>query len=383
MSGRRDVTKIVGRLPLLMVAMGLALGAATAQASPSAPLAPRAASGPKPFLAQVEPPSAGPLSVREVAQRIRPAVVQIVSQLGTRSFDLLTGMSIADTGIGSGVLIDSEGHILTNQHVVAGAQALTVALADGRTFDGRLVGADADTDVAVVQISGPNLPQAPLGDSSQLGVGDWVVAIGNALGLPGGPTVTAGVVSALGRTVEEPSAQLGLPGPRLYDLIQTDAAINPGNSGGPLVNLNAEVVGVSTLIAGSDQQGNPVQGIGFAIAINTVKPIAQELIATGRVVRPSLGIAYAWAGPADAQQLAGVATPGVLVVRVQPGSPAAQVGLQRGDLITEVDGQPLQDESALPRRLQAHRPGDVLQLTVVRNRVPSTMLVTLVARSPS
>jgi S1-C subfamily serine protease len=149
------------------------------------------------------------------------------------------------------------------------------------------------------------------------------------------------------------------------------------------VNLNAEVVGVSTLIAGSDQQGNPVQGIGFAIAINTVKPIAQELIATGRVVHASLGVTYAWAGPADAQQLAGVATPGALVLRVQPGSPAAQVGLQRGDLITQIDGQPLRDESALLRQLQAHRPGDVLQLTVVRNRVPTTMQVPLTARPSS
>jgi S1-C subfamily serine protease len=360
---------------LLLAALSVTLGLAAAGPSASAQ-----AEGP---VAQVAAPNAGPLTVREVAERIRPAVVQIVSQLATRTLDLVTGMTFQDTGIGSGVIINSAGYILTNQHVVAGARTLTVALPDGRTFDGRLIGADPDTDVAVVQISGENLPQAPLGDSSQLAVGDWVVAIGNALGLPGGPTVTAGVVSALGRTIQEPSGTTGQPGPLLYDLIQTDAAINPGNSGGPLVNLRGEVVGISTLVAGSTDTGNAVQGIGFGIAINTVKPVAQELIATGRVVRASLGIAYAWAGPADAQQLAGSATPGAVVLVVPPGSPGAQAGLRRGDLITEVDGQPLRDESTLSRQLQAHQPGDVLPLTVVRNRVPTPIQVVLGARSSS
>jgi S1-C subfamily serine protease len=357
-------------IALLMV-LGLALGMTVMQPLPRA-----LAAAPT---AQVEPPTGGPLTVREVAERIRPAVVQIVSQSATRSLDLLTGQIFQSTGLGSGVILDSAGHILTNQHVVAGARSLTVALPDGRTFDGRVVGADTDTDVAVVQITADNLPQAPLGDSDQLAVGDWIVAIGNALGLPGGPTVTAGVVSALGRTVQEPTAS-GQPGTRLHDLIQTDAAINPGNSGGPLVNLRGEVIGISTLVADS-AGGSNVQGIGFGIAINTVKPVAQEIIATGRVMRVSLGIAYAWAGPADALQLTGTATPGAVVVAVPPGTPGADAGLRAGDLITEADGQPLQDESTLPRRLNAHQPGDVLQLTVIRNRVPTPVQVTLRARA--
>jgi S1-C subfamily serine protease len=334
-------------------------------------------------VAQGDVPGGGPLTVREVAERARPAVVQIVTQLNTLSLDLFTGTATPDMGIGSGVIIDSAGYILTNQHVIAGARTLTVALPDGRTFDGRLVGADQDTDLAVVQISGENLPVAPLGDSSQLAIGDWVVAIGHALGLPGGPTVTAGVVSALGRTVLEPISATGQPGPRLYDLIQTDAAINQGNSGGPLLNLRGEVVGISTLVVGSSDQTNSVQGIGFGIAINTVKPVAQEIIATGRVVRATLGIAYAWAGPADARQLAGSATPGVLVLLVPPGTPGAQAGLRRGDLITEIAGQPLQDESTLARQLHARRPGDVLPLTVVRNRAPTPVQVVLGARASS
>jgi S1-C subfamily serine protease len=379
MRGRRDQVRVLGRWVCLLLAVGLAWQVAWAQAPRAGAAETATAPGAEGRAAQVAFPGGLP-PVREVAERVRPAVVQIVARLATRTIDLFTGTVIPDTGIGSGVLFDSAGYILTNQHVVAGAQALLVALPDGRTFEGRLVGADPETDIAVVKIDGPNLPQAPLGDSSQLRVGDWVVAIGNALGLPGGPTVTVGVVSALGRTVTEPPDATGLPGPLLFDLIQTDAAINPGNSGGPLVNLNAEVVGINTLIASADEQGNPVQGIGFAIAINTVKPIAQELIATGRVLRGWLGIAYTWAGLVDALQLAGAPTPGVVVLRVQPGSPAALAGLQRGDLITQVNGQPLQDESSFPKQLQARRPGDVLQLTVVRNRTPRSIQVTLAPR---
>jgi S1-C subfamily serine protease len=359
----------------LCAALGLALLLAAAQPSIRA--------GAEAPVAQGTLPGEGPLTVREVAERARPAVVQIVTQLNTRSLDLMTGLAVENTGLGSGVIIDSAGHILTNQHVVAGARTLTVALPDGRTFDGRLVGADADTDIAVVQISGENLPVAPLGDSSQLAVGEWLVAIGNALGLPGGPTVTAGVVSALGRTVLEPASATGQPGPRLYDLIQTDAAINQGNSGGPLLNLRGEVVGISTLVVGSSDQAGSVQGIGFGIAIDTVKPVAQEIIATGRVVRATIGIAYGWAGTGDAQLLTGSATPGMLVLLVPPGTPGAQAGLRRGDLITEVDAQPLRDESMLARQLHARRPGDTLRLTVVRNRVPTPIQVVLGARAPS
>ncbi len=371
---RSQQPRRIHQLAPLLVGLGLALSLIAGWPALPARAAP---------VAQALPPNAGPLTVREVAERIRPAVVQIVSQLASRSLDLFTGTTVQDTGIGSGVIIDPAGYILTNQHVVAGAQTLTVTLADGRTFPGRLVGADADTDIAVVQISGENLPVAPLGDSSQLAVGDWLVAIGNALALPGGPTVTSGVVSALARTNLEPASATGQPGPRLYDLIQTDAAINPGNSGGPLVNLRGEVVGISTLVVGSSEQGSAVQGIGFGIAINTVKPVAQELIATGRVVRATLGIAYAWAGPADAQRLAGSTTAGMLVLLVPPGTPGALAGLQRGDLIVEIDGQPLADESTLARQLHAHQPGDLLPLTVVRNRALVPIQVVLGARAPS
>src|SRR5579884_2323069 len=196
-------------------------------------------------------PTGQGFSVHDVVERVRPAVVQIVTQQGVTQIDPIFGIRRqgVEEGIGSGIIYDQQGHILTNNHVVANANQMSVALPDGRTFDGRLVGADPDTDLAVIQIQGDNLPVAQLGHSSQLAVGDGVVAIGNALGLPGGPTVTAGVVSALGRVVQEPSDDqqggggggLGLGngqssqgGALLYDVIQTDAAINPGNSGGPL-----------------------------------------------------------------------------------------------------------------------------------------------------
>src|SRR5579871_3292480 len=266
-------------------------------------------------------------SVRQVAQMATPAVVQITNQ--QVSFDRFSGAVQVPAGVGSGVIYDNQGHILTNNHVVSGASGLQVSLPDGRAFSARLVGADAQTDLAVVQIQGDNLPIAQLGDSTQLQVGDWVVAIGNALALPGGPTVTAGVVSALGRTVQEPGDQSSSPlstqssaGPFLFDAIQTDASINPGNSGGPLMNLAGQVVGINTLVAAQAEPGVPAQGIGFAIAIATAKPIADQLVANGRVAHPFIGISYVALNPSIASQLGvSTSTKGVVVAQVVARSP--------------------------------------------------------------
>ncbi|MDA8216009.1 MAG: trypsin-like peptidase domain-containing protein, partial [Dehalococcoidales bacterium] len=271
------------------------------QASPTA-AAPTATSGtvaqaqntPAPTATSNNQPATSPdtgfqNSISQVAKDVKPAVVQITNQQ-----EVQTSQSnqpyVVPAGVGSGVIYDDQGHILTNAHVVEGANQLLVSLPDGRSFEGKLIGSDAQTDLAVVKIDGSNLPVAKLGDSTQLQVGDWLVAIGNALALPGGPTVTAGVVSALGRTVQEPADQSGTPGPFLFDVIQTDAPINPGNSGGPLVNLNGQVIGINTLVAGQAETGVQAQGIGFAIAISTAKPIADELVANGKVVHPYLGI---------------------------------------------------------------------------------------------
>jgi S1-C subfamily serine protease len=200
-------------------------------------------------------------AIREVAQKVKPAVVQITNE--QTQVDMFTQQPFTvPAGVGSGVIYDSQGHILTNDHVVAGAQTLLVSLPDGRSFQAKLIGADPLTDLAVLQISGSNLPVAEIGDSSQLQVGDWVVAIGNALALPGGPTVSAGVVSALGRTVQEPGSNSTGNGPFLFDVIQTDAPINPGNSGGPLVNLAGQVIGLNTLVAGQAEPGCRPRGSG-------------------------------------------------------------------------------------------------------------------------
>ena len=317
-------------------------------------------------------------SVRTVAERVKPAVVQITSQqqpLG--SFD----QAVPQTGVGSGVIYDPVGLILTNNHVVAGAQTLTVALSDGRSFSARTVGADPQTDLAVVQIQGANLPVAKLGDSGQLHVGDWVVAIGNALALPGGPTVTSGVASALGRSVQEPAdQQTGAAGPYLYDLIQTDAAINPGNSGGALANLQGEVVGINTLVAGMAESGVQAQGIGFAIAMNSAKPIAQQLVSTGKAVHPFVGIQYTGLTPSIARQLGIQDGQGIVATRVVPGSPAAQAGLKQYDVIREIDGQKIIDESTLGRVLNSRKPGDTVTLTVQRGNQTLQVKVTLSER---
>jgi S1-C subfamily serine protease len=314
-------------------------------------------------------------TIRLVAEQVKPAVVQVTNdQAGSGS---LSQTSEIPVGVGSGIIYDSAGHILTNNHVVEGANQIVVTLTDGRTFTAKLLGRDARTDLAVIQISGSNLPVAQLGDSTQMRVGDWVVAIGNALALSGGPTVTAGVVSAVDRSIQEPATAQGTAGPFLFGLIQTDAPINPGNSGGPLVNLDGQVIGINTLGGGSTSQGTTTYGIGFAISIATAKPIADQLVATGQVIHPYLGISYVPLNPALSAQN-GISVPyGAYVTSVVSGSPAAQAGLQADDVITAIDGAPLQNDSDLAQILSGDKPGDTVTLTVLRGNQTLTIKLTL------
>ncbi len=315
-------------------------------------------------------------AIRDVAQKVRPAVVQVTNeQVQIGGFNQ---PFTVPAGVGSGVIYDNQGHILTNDHVIEGAQRLTVSLPDGRNFKARLVGRDPQTDLAVLQISGDKLPVASLGSSRRLQVGDWVVAIGNALALPGGPTVSHGVVSALGRSVQEPGSTNGqTAGPYLFDLIQTDAPINPGNSGGPLIDLNGNVVGINTLVAGQAEPGVQAQGIGFAIAIDTAKPIADQHVSTGHVIHPYLGLSYVPLNPSIAAQIGIQQTQGVVVADVSPGSPASQAGLQPYDVITAIDNTPLRSDSDLAQFVNQHKPGDVLSLSVIRNNQNMTAKLTL------
>jgi S1-C subfamily serine protease len=321
------------------------------------------------------------LSVRQVTEMVKPAVVQVSNlqkatnpfgaRAGRQGSNGSTGTDPVEAGVGSGIIYDKAGYILTNHHVVDGADALLVTLPDGRAFPATIVGQDMMTDLAVIKVDskGADLPVAVLGDSNSLHVGDGLVAIGNALALPGGPTVTSGVVSALDRSVAEPSSQgangAATAGPTLYGLIQTDAAINPGNSGGPLVDLQGQVVGINTLGAGQAEPGVQAQGIGFAISINQAKQIAQELVANGKVSHAFLGISYQPLTPAIATQLGVTLKEGAVLMTVEPGTPADQAGLKAGDIITSIDGKQLVGESALGQILNGHKPGDKITLQVV------------------
>lgn len=267
-------------------------------------------------------------------------------------------------GQGSGFIISPAGDILTNAHVVGGADRVTVTLKDGRRFEGVVEGEDSITDLAVVKIEAGDgaLPAATLGNSDNVRVGDWAIAVGNPLGLDN--TVTLGIVSTLKRS----SASVGIPDKRL-DFIQTDAAINPGNSGGPLLDQTGAVIGINTAIRAD------AMGIGFAIPINKAKEIKDKLVSGEAIAHPYLGVQIATLTPDIARRNnedpnAGFILPeldGVLVVRVVPSTPAAESGLRRGDIILEVDEQPVDSADKLQRKVDGSRVGQVLRLKVQRN----------------
>jgi len=295
--------------------------------------------------------------------RVRPAVVNISIERTVANplsdFRLFTFFGdipslpsgpIHQKGVGSGVIVSPDGYILTNAHVVQGADRLTVTLLDGRTFTGTVVGTDPETDLAVVKIPAQHLPVTSLGDSAALVPGEWAIAIGNPYGLAS--TVTVGVISATGRTLPD--------GPE-ETFIQTDAAINPGNSGGPLVNTAGQVIGINTVMFAN------AQGIGFAIPIDTAKGIMRQLIATGKVVRPYLGVYLQPVTPDLAAALHLPAnTRGALVADVLPNSPAAAAGLARGDVIMEAAGQHVATPSALITLVHGSKIGTRLLLLVER-----------------
>ncbi|MGF1498882.1 MAG: HhoA/HhoB/HtrA family serine endopeptidase [Elainellaceae cyanobacterium] len=276
-------------------------------------------------------------------------------------------------GVGSGFIFDREGHIVTNAHVIDGADTVTVTLKDGRQLDGQVLGTDPATDVAVIKIeSEAELPVVKISDSDKIQPGEWAIAIGNPLGLDN--TVTAGIISATGRT----SGEVGVPDKRV-DFIQTDTAINPGNSGGPLLNDRGEVIGMNTAII----QG--AQGIGFAIPINTVQNIVEQLVENGKVEHPFLGIQMATLTDDLKQQVnndpnSGVsiaANEGVFVARVVPGSPAATAGVRAGDVITEIDGDAVKAAEDVQSIVSASGIGETMRLTIERNGQTQNLTATL------
>ena len=264
---------------------------------------------------------------------------------------------------GSGVIVDKEGYILTNNHVVDGADKVKIRLNDGREFTAIVKGQDSRTDLAVLHIKAKDLPVATLGDSDKLEVGEWAIAIGSPFGLE--HTVTVGVISAKGRT--------GLGTGTYEDFIQTDASINPGNSGGPLINIDGEVVGINAMII------QPGTGIGFAIPINMAKQILTDLIKQGKVVRPWLGISVQDLTPEMAEQFQVKEKEGVIVAQIHQGTGAEKAGLASGDIIKSVDDKAIKNTNELIKEIQKKKVGQKVKLNVVRDGKPTTIEITLTA----
>jgi serine protease Do len=293
----------------------------------------------------------GRVGVPAMVARVVPAVVSITTrQIERDQFN----QPVPTRGLGSGFILDRRGYVLTNNHVVEGAEDIKVALTDGRVFRAIRVGTDRFSDLAVLKIAGKDLPALPLAESNRLAVGETVVAIGSPLWIEGGPTVTTGVVSALGRSMEQPDL------PPLHDLIQTDAAINPGNSGGPLLNLKGDVVGINTAVIAS------AHGIGFAISASTAKSVVKELIAKGRVVRASLGVVAVSLTPQLAYTNDLPIERGALVLRVDEGGAGDAAGVEPGDVITSVAGRPVTNLHHLHAVLGRHRIGEAVDVSVWR-----------------
>jgi S1-C subfamily serine protease len=314
----------------------------------------------------------------EVYHRVIPAVVNITSK--TVAYDFFWG-AVPEEGQGSGFIIDKEGHILTNYHVVGEAGQLEVTLHNKKTYRAKVIGRDRGHDLAVLQINAPEVTPAVLGESKNLQVGQKVFAIGNPFGLAG--TMTRGIISSL-RPIRSPE------GAYIEEAIQTDAAINPGNSGGPLLNSRGEVIGINSMIAtgGSNQSA----GIGFAIPINTAKAVLNDLITLGTVRRPSLGIVSLPIGPELAQEIGLPADYGILIIRVVPGGSADRAGLRGGneraylgatpimiggDLIVAINGDAIGDQQDLANVMNKHRAGDTVSVTFYRGRKKMNLQVLL------
>ncbi len=333
----------------------------------------------------VAAPSALP-DFASLAKKLGPAVVNISTTQARRTAEQAPGSFENDdpfsqfmerffggaiprgpqrqSGLGSGFVIDRDGTILTNYHVVDGAQKIVVKLSDGRSFDAKVLGKDQKTDIAIIKINaGQELPAAPLGDSDRLEVGEWVMAIGNPFGLD--HTVTSGIVSAKGRHIGA--------GP-YEDFIQTDASINPGNSGGPLINLRGEVVGINTAIF--SQSGGNI-GIGFAIPTNLVKELLPNLKDNGKVVRGYLGVTIQKITPEIAESLGTKQANGALVADVAKAGPAERAGIKTGDVIVEFNGKEIKDSGELPLLAARTAPGKQAQLKIFRNGKQLTLPLTV------
>jgi putative serine protease PepD len=306
--------------------------------------------------------TSGGLSVNEIYRRTSPGVVEVTVRSTTQS-QFPFGGSQESLGQGSGFVYDTSGHIVTNEHVVAGASSVTVKFQDGKTFSAKVLGSDASTDVAVVKVNAPasELHPLTLADSSTVAIGDGVVAIGSPFGLEN--SVTSGIVSGLNRTISSPN-NFSIP-----NAIQTDAAINHGNSGGPLLDASANVIGITSQI---ESNSGANDGVGFAVPSDTVRSVVSQLLASGKAEHAYLGI-----------EVGAAANGGALVASVRSATPAAKAGLRTGDVIIRLDGNSIGSPDELQRAVDARKPGDRITLEVRRNGATRTVHVTLGTRPNS
>jgi serine protease Do len=306
-------------------------------------------------------------SFADVVAEVKPSVVAVNTEVITYN---IFNRAFTQEGAGSGWIIDKEGYIVTNNHVVEGATSITVTLVDGRTLPAQKVYADAYSDLAVVKVDAQNLTAASVGDSSQMRVGDWVMTIGNPLGL--GISAKEGIVSRLGVSLEVSAGQT------MYDLVETSAAINPGNSGGPLVNMAGEVIGITSVkIATSG-----VEGMGYAISINNAVPIIKELIQKGYVVRPSLGLTLYTVDQYVVFRYRLAVNKGAFVTQVDAGGPADKAGIKPGDVITSFNDKEITTSEELNQAIHSSQIGQQVKISYWRSNTQNTIYATPVESSP-
>jgi S1-C subfamily serine protease len=303
-------------------------------------------------------------NIADTVESVRTSVVSIVSDTVSRD---MYGLRQGE-GSGSGIIIDPSGLILTNNHVIKNSTKITVTMDDGTQQEATVIGFDQLSDLAVIQIPGESYPFIPLEDSSNLRVGDWVIAIGNALALPGGPTVTVGVVSALGRNIDINQDST------LTDLIQTDAVINPGNSGGPLLDLNGDIVGINTVVVrGNTNDGTTIEGIGFAVHIETASLVANQLIETGKVKWAWMGAYLSDLNPEKAAEFNLSVREGVVVQAIVEDSPSSNSQIKPGDIILNINSIKTSSTMELTKILRHdYSPGDTVNLDVFRMELDGT-----------
>ncbi|HET9200187.1 MAG TPA: trypsin-like peptidase domain-containing protein [Dehalococcoidia bacterium] len=318
-------------------------------------------------------------SVADVVDKLAPSVVTVQTAL----FDPSSLGDPVPAGAGTGFIWDDEGRIITNFHVIQDptnpltvVDEITITFSNGESAEASVVGFDINTDIAVLDVEDAgDLTPAEIGDLEDVAVGDAVIAMGNALNLEGTPTVTTGIVSALGRTINgvtESGGTIGIP-----DALQTDAAINPGNSGGPLVDDEGRVIGINDQVIRGTETGVPVEGIGFAISIETAQPVIEEIIESGEVNRGFIGIQFVDLTPAVVQGLGLEEARGVAITEIVVGSPADEAGLEENDVIVQIGDVEIEDSGDLSTALLEYRAGDEVEITVIRDGEEETVTLTL------